>query len=117
MSDEILARLRTLCLAFPEVREQDEGSVGSPAFKVREKIFAMRHNMEENPSLWCKAPPGVQGMLVGSDPQRFFVPPYVGRYGWIGIWLNEKTEWDLLADLVRDSYIITAPRRLAAQIK
>src|SRR5438046_8159060 len=75
-----LEPLREVCLALPEAVES--GGVGSPSFKVREKIFAMQHGMEGHPSLWCKAPPGEQEILVRSEPERFFVPHYVGNRGW-----------------------------------
>ncbi len=51
-----LTRLRGICLALPEASEQ--GGVGDPTFKVRDKIFAMRHPMGERESVWCKAQPG-----------------------------------------------------------
>ncbi len=109
-----IERLRAICLAFPEASE--EGGVGDPSFKVRKKIFAMQHGVDGRPSMWCKAPSGAQGVLVGSDPQRFFVPPYVGHHGWIGVWLDGEIDWDLVADLIRDSYRLTVPKRLFAQL-
>ncbi|GHO42778.1 MmcQ/YjbR family DNA-binding protein [Ktedonospora formicarum] len=115
MTKDELHQLRVLCLAFPEAIEDGDG-VGNPAFKVRAKIFALRHLKDDRMSMWCKAPDGVQRGLVESEPERFFVPPYVGRYGWIGIWLDDETDWDLVADLVRDSYCMTAPKRLVAQL-
>jgi predicted DNA-binding protein (MmcQ/YjbR family) len=90
--------------------------VGNPTWRVREKIFAMQHGFEGRPSMWCKAPQGVQGMLVQSNPARFFVPPYVGQHGWIGVRLDGPLDWDELADLVTDSYRMTAPKRLREQL-
>jgi hypothetical protein len=72
----------------------------------------MRHPMDDRPSMWCKAPRGVQEMLVGSDPEHFFVPPYVGQHGWIGLWLDADLDWEHVAALVEDSYRMTAPKRL-----
>ena len=60
---------------------------------------------------------GFQEVIVGSEPERFFVPPYVGRHGWIGLWLDVEQDWGLIADLVEDSYRMTAPKRLIALIK
>ena len=54
------------------------------------------------------------GELVEAAPERFYVPPYVGPKGWIGIYLGDETDWDELADLVEESYRMTAPKRLAA---
>jgi predicted DNA-binding protein (MmcQ/YjbR family) len=110
----ILERLRTICLRFPESAES--GGVGNPSFKVREKIFAMQHGHRGRSSCWLKAPPGIQGMLVGHDAERFFVPPYVGVHGWIGAWLDVDVDWEELGDLVEESYRMTAPKRLAEQL-
>ncbi|MBI1278606.1 MAG: MmcQ/YjbR family DNA-binding protein [Anaerolineaceae bacterium] len=113
---EGLTRLRAICLALPEASEQ--GGVGDPTFKVRDKIFAMRHPAGENrESLWCKAQPGLQGTLVTSEPERFFVPPYVGHHGWIGVWLDVEQDWNFIESLIIDSYCITAPKRLIKLLK
>ena len=111
MKDGILEKLRAICLVFPEAVEA--GGVGDPTFKVRDKIFAMRHPMNARPSLWCKARPGLQEGLAGSDPQRFFVPPYVGHHGWVGLWLDVEVDWDHVAELVEQSYRMTAPKKLS----
>jgi hypothetical protein len=111
-----LEQLRVICLAFPEAVE-DEGGVGSPSFKVRAKIFAMQHPMNERASMWCKAPRGFQEALIDSDPQRFFVLPYVGHNGWIGIWLDIEQDWKHIADLIEQSYRMTAPKRLYQQLQ
>jgi hypothetical protein len=110
----VLERLRALCLRFPEASEA--GGVGNPSFKVRDKIFAMQHGFEGRPSCWVKAPRGVQEMLVGHDPARFFVPPYVGHHGWVGVRLDVEVDWAELADLVEESYRMTAPKRLVAAL-
>jgi predicted DNA-binding protein (MmcQ/YjbR family) len=114
--DDHLERLRAICLRFPEAVEA--GGVGSPTFKVRGKIFAMRHSLHEVQrwSLWFKAPPGVQQLVAGDDAARFFVPPYVGSKGWIGAYLDVEQDWDELADFVEESYRMTAPKRLVAQL-
>lgn len=113
MTVDLEQRLREVCLALPEAAEQE--TWGHATFRVREKIFAMIGVADDGEvSVRCKARPGVQGMLVGTDPNRFFVPAYVGHNGWIGIKLNDETDWDELADLVEESYRMTAPKRLAA---
>jgi predicted DNA-binding protein (MmcQ/YjbR family) len=114
MKPDPLDRLRAICLALPEATEA--GGVGDPTFRVRDKIFAMRHGVDGRMSMWCKAPPGVQGALVDSDPNRFFVPPYVGHHGWVGMWLDVELDWDEVADLVEQSYRMTAPKRLSARL-
>jgi predicted DNA-binding protein (MmcQ/YjbR family) len=110
--DEALEKLRAICLALPEASE--EGGVGNPSFKVRSKIFAMRHPHDDRMSVWLKAPPGAQGALVHTSPRVFFVPPYVGHHGWVGAWLDIGLDWEQLAELIEESYRMTAPKRLAA---
>lgn len=109
-----LEQLRAICLALPEASE--EGGVGNPSFKVRGKIFAMRHPQGGRMSVWLKAPPGAQGALVHTSPQVFFVPPYVGHHGWVGAWLDIGLDWEQLAELIEESYRMTAPKRLVAQL-
>jgi len=106
-----LPRLRRLCLALPEAEERRTWDCAT--FRVRGRIFAM-HVAEQVEAVWCKAPAGVQAMLVEVAPERFFVPPYVGRNGWIGIRLDRSTDWRELADLIERSWRMTAPRRLLA---
>jgi predicted DNA-binding protein (MmcQ/YjbR family) len=113
---DALDHLRAICLAYPEAEEA--GGVGNPSFKVRGKIFAMRHSLHEVArwSVWFKAPPGAQEVLVGAAPERFFVPPYVGSKGWVGAYLDVPVDWEELADLIDESYRMTAPKRLVAQL-
>lgn len=107
-------RLRAICLALPEATEKQ--TWGDPTYRIREKIFAMERSGDDCVSLWCKAPLGSQTILVGADPERFFVPPYVGHKGWVGMRLDRGPDWAEVAALVMRSYRLTAPRRLAARL-
>lgn len=112
-SEDVVARLREICLGLPGATEKLTWET-SETFRVRDRIFAMcAHGYEDQPTLWCKALPGAQDVLVGADPDRFFVPPYVGKNGWIGLRLT-GADWNMVADLVLDSYRLTAPKRLIA---
>ncbi len=113
MATAPLTRLRALCLALPEAAERETWDL--PTFRVRGKIFAMAPGAGRDLAVWCKAPPGAQQVLVGADPDRFFAPPYVGPKGWIGIRLHPPPDWDEVAGLVRRSYRLVAPKRLAVQ--
>ena len=108
-------RLRKICLALPEAAEKE--AWGDPTFRVRDKIFAMEKRGDGRISVWLKAPEGSQSILVGADPKRYFVPPYVGHKGWIGVRLDADPDWDQVAALVRRSYRLIAPKRLAAQVE
>ena len=114
MSEDPVDRLRTICLALPEAAEQE--TWGAPTFRVRGKIFAMPRQDDGRISVWCKAPPGSQLILIGADPERFFAPPYVGPKGWIGVRLDDEPDWSEVDGLVRRSYRLIAPRRLAASV-
>ena len=105
-----LTRLRKICLALPQATEQE--TWGDPTFRVRGKIFVLAR--EAGSAFWCKAPPGSQHVLVNADPARFFVPPYVGHKGWVGVRLDGRPDWEEVARIVERSYRLVAPKRLAA---
>jgi hypothetical protein len=117
---KVLAKLREICLAFPETSERP--SHGAPTFFVREKrsflMVLTNHHGDGRFAIWCAAPDGMQNMLVEADPERFFVPPYVGHRGWLGVRLDRDIHWDELAGIVEDAYAHVAPAKLveAAQI-
>ena len=115
MADGGLTRLRTICLGFPEATEKLTWE-DSHTFRVRNKIFAMTGGDKERErnGIWCKAEPGAQEVLVGAEPERFFVPPYTGSNGWIGIYFDDATDWDAVTALVTDSYRLIAPKKLLA---
>jgi hypothetical protein len=114
MAPRSLSRLRPICLALPEAKERE--TWGKATFRVREKIFCMHIADADEPALWCKAPPGSQAILVGADPRRFFVPPYVGHKGWVGMRLNKRVDWREVALVVTRSYRLTAPKRLVQRL-
>jgi predicted DNA-binding protein (MmcQ/YjbR family) len=107
--------LRAICLALPEATEKE--AWGDPTFRVRDRIFAMEKRGDGRISVWCKAPPGSQAVLVGAALERFFVPPYVGHKGWVGMRLDDAPDWDEVEMLVRRSYRLIAPKRLAALVE
>ncbi len=117
MNNNVLDSFRAACLSFPESVEKE--AWGTPTFRVRDKMFAMWVDDRDDDArfaMWCKAPGGVQEILVGAAPERFFVPPYVGHKGWIGLRLDVDVDWDEVRDLLTDSYLMTAPKKVAAQL-
>jgi len=111
-----LQRLRDICLALPETFEKE--AWGECTFRVTGgSMFAMTdndHHGSKHVAVWIKAPLDVQEMLVSADAKRFFVPPYVGSKGWIGVRLDYKVDWDELGDIVKDAHAMSAPKRLRA---
>ena len=112
-----MPRLRAECLALPEAHEVE--AWGEPTFRVRNRMFATyasaaSHHGAGRPAAWIKATPINQSMMVTARPDRFFVPPYVGPSGWIGVWLDRRPPWREVAELLRDGYCQVAPKRLLA---
>ena len=110
----VLERIRKICLGLPETSERL--SHGAPTFFVREKrAFLMvmtNHHGDGRFAIWCAAGEGVQQMLVEADSERFFVPPYVGHRGWLGMRLDRGLDRDELAGMIEDAYAEVAPQML-----
>jgi len=110
-------RVRSICLALPEVTEKL--SHGAPAFFVKKQflmLWASGHHDHQFPHLWCAAPPGAQEELVATEPNRFFRPPYVGGRGWIGLRLDRDVDDGELEAICGDAYRTVAPTRLVAVV-
>ena len=112
-----LARLRKLCLALPEAHEVE--AWGEPTFRVNNKLFAMyaaanNHHGAGHHAVWVKAMPVNQGLMIHANPKRFFSPPYVGAGGWIGIRLDGRVNWKVVAETLKDGYELTARKKRKA---
>lgn len=107
-----LDSLRRLCTALPQVEERL--SHGEPAWFFRgKKLFVMyadRHH-DDRVAFWCAAPAGVQAMLVEASPEAFFIPPYVGVRGWLGVYLDREVDWSEIEGIVGEAYRVVAPSR------
>ena len=114
----MLARLRKICLAMPEANERI--SHGEPTwFAGKGKVFAMlddHHHAAGHLSVWLPAPLGAQEALIGSDPKRYFRPPYVGGSGWVGVVLDTRPDWGQVEWLVEQAYRMVAHPRLASKL-
>lgn len=117
-SAAIVKQLRAICMGFPEATERL--SHGEPTWFVRDKkvfvTFDDHHHGAEHVAMVCPAPPGVQLTLVEEEPRRFFVPPYVGHRGWIGVRLDIEVDWAEVAGIVDDAYRLVAPKTLVKQL-
>jgi hypothetical protein len=111
-----LQRVRRICLALPDTTEKI--AWGSPTFRVRNKLFVMflnNHHGDGRVAIWCNAPSGAQQTLVNAEPRHYFVPPYVGPGGWLGVRLDQGIDWSIVGSLLAEAYAQVAPkRRLAA---
>jgi hypothetical protein len=115
LGEEHLQRVRRICNTLPETTEKL--SHGEPTFFAKKRVYAMfanNHHNDGHIAVWIAAPPGLQAMLVKNEPAKFFRPPYVGVYGWIGIELAAISDEELRTHLVEAWRIITEkqkPRR------
>jgi hypothetical protein len=117
--ERTLRRLREICLGLPETSERL--SHGAPTFFVREKrAFLMvltDHHGDGRFAIWCAAADGMQAMLVEADPDKYFVPPYVGYRGWLGVRLDRGLDWGELAGIAEDAYAEVAPAKLVERAR
>jgi predicted DNA-binding protein (MmcQ/YjbR family) len=111
-----IKKLRAICLALPEAVEKT--SHGEPTwFAGKGKVFAMlddHHHGAKHLSAWLPAGLGAQESLIASDPKRYFRPPYVGASGWVGVVLDDRPDWAVVAWLVEQGYRLVAKPRLVA---
>jgi phosphoribosylglycinamide formyltransferase-1 len=114
--DRRLARVSKICLALPEATREDLGSHAS--FQVQKKKFAYflnDHHGDGIVSIACKALPGENGALAAAQPNRFYLPAYIGPRGWVALRLDRgDTDWEEVGELILGSYRLIAPKRLAA---
>ena len=105
-----------MCLSLPETTERL--SHGAPSFFIRDKVcfvnYMDNHHDDDRVALWCACPLGMRAGLVKAQPEQYFVPPYVGFRGWIGVRLDREPDWDDVERVIRDAYLAVAPKRLAA---
>lgn len=107
-----LGKLRKIISAWPETDERI--SHGAPTFWGGKKTFASfqdHHHGDGRRAIWCKATFEMQADLVESDPEIFFVPPYAGPSGWVGIRVDRDVDWDTVAGLLEQGYRSVAPKR------
>lgn len=114
-SKERFEKLAGICMGLPNAVREDKGS--HSAFRVSKKVFAYflnDHHGDGIVGLWCKVLPGDNERLIASNPQRFYMPAYVGPRGWVGLRLDGRSvDWAEVKELVRGSYAQTAPKSLA----
>ena len=116
--DRRLVRLTKICLALPEATREYNGR--HAGFLVRKRTFAYflnDHHGDGIVAVTCKALPGDNVALASAQPARFYLPSYIGPKGWVALRLDMgAVDWDEVAELVAGSYLLVAPKRLAALI-
>ena len=111
MSTDLFQRIREWCMSWPDVTERL--SHGEPTWFHRDKrSFATTadHHHDDRVAVWLAAPTGARDPLVEAEPERYFVPPYVGHRGWIGVYLDVDVDWSRVEELIGDAYHTIATR-------
>lgn len=115
-TNAVLDRLTALALALPESKRELSGSHAS--FRVRKKTFAYflnNHHGDGIVAVTCKVLSGENAALAKAQPKRYYLPAYIGPRGWVALRLDlPKIDWQEVRDLLLTSYLLTAPKRLAA---
>ena len=112
--DPYLADVREVCLALPETTEVE--AWGRPTFRAGKKIFAIFTGLlEEQYSVVFKPESDERAALL-EDP-RFYLPPYWGPSGWLGLDLTAApVDWNEVAELVESSYREVALKRMIKEL-
>lgn len=113
------ARLSEICLALPGTTRDDQAP--HAGFKTGKKVFAYYlddHHGDGIIGFCCKVLPGENQRLIEANPRKFYMPAYVGARGWVGLRLDRPTvDWAEVKELIRGSYLLTAPKKLAKLIE
>lgn len=114
-----LERLSRICLSLPEALREDCGEHAK--FSLRKKTFAYylyNHHGDGIIGVTCKVMAGDQNRLAEAQPERFYIPAYIGSRGWVGLRLDgPEVDWDEVSELVTGSYLLMAPKKLADLIR
>jgi hypothetical protein len=117
--DPRLVRLTKICLALPEAASDRCGQ--HAGFYVRKRTFAYflnDHHGDGIVGVNCKVLKGDNKVLAAAQPDRFYIPAYLGPKGWVGLRLDMgEIDWEEVTELVSGSYRLVAPKSLAALVK
>lgn len=109
--DEHLRLVRRICLALPQTTEKL--SHGAPTFFAGKKVYAMfvnNHHNDGHIAVWIPVAPGLQATLLKTEPAKFFMPPYVGVRGWVGVELGAISD-DELGYYLSEAWRLIAPKK------
>jgi predicted DNA-binding protein (MmcQ/YjbR family) len=116
--DRRLARLSAICAALPESQRKLMGDHAD--FRVRGKVFAYflnNHHGDGIVSVCCKSALGENVDRASREPQRFYLPAYIGPRGWFGLRLDgDAIDWREVKDLIGSSYRLVAPKTLSKRL-
>ena len=110
-----IERVRSLCADLPEV-ELTSSNGQHHKIEVRGKTMAWHtvdHHGDGRVAITVKAPKGDNVVMSESEPDRYFMPPYVAQHGYVGVYLDtDDVDWDEVGDLLVQAYRLAAPKAL-----
>jgi len=110
-------RISEFCLAFPEAERAVHGRHAD--FRVRKKPFAYfldDHHGDGIVSVCCRSELGENVDRAGRDPDRFYLPAYIGKRGWFGIRLDhDRIDWNDVERAIEHSWRLAASKGLVAR--
>jgi len=115
----LFEQIQKRCLALPGTSERL--SHGTPTFYINEKRsfvqYWVNHHNDGRVALWASAADGIQSILIESNPEIYFRPPYVGHLGWVGLRLDRDAPWSEISGIIEDAYLNRAPKKYKEMIK
>jgi len=117
-NDKTLRKVSDICLALPSAECSIGGSHAT--YRVRGKVFAYfldDHHGDGIVSVCVKSELGENKDRVRLDPERFYLPDYIGARGWFGMRLDRgRVSWAEVTAIVERSYRLTAPKTLLEKL-
>lgn len=111
-------RVTALCRELPEAAHEDRGD--HTVYRVRGKVFAYfldDHQGDGIVSVCVKSAAGENLDRVRREPERFYLPAYIGPRGWFGLRLDRgRVDWSEVAEVLGHSYRLTAPKTLLRKL-
>ena len=101
--------VRQIAMTLPSVEEST--SYGTPAFKVKGKLFVRSH--QDGESLVVRIESEDRDILMEADPETFYITDHYLNYPWILVRLANVRR-DQLSDLLKQAWRLVAPTRLVA---
>lgn len=122
LPEDIVERVRTLCLALPEVTVRVDHSLKRTrstafSFDIRRRSFCLLVAVESRtgrtiPLLVLRTDVDEREALL-SHGHPYFVPRRA-RQDRLGVFLSDDTDWEEIRELVTESYRVLAPKKLTA---
>ena len=114
-----LGRMEAIVGRLPDVERSDNPP--GCYFLVRRKVFAqvatVLHRGKPITMVVMRPEPGEREALLAIGLPYFSRGSWDDRLGRVAVLVDERTDWDEMAELVTDSFRLTAPKKLIARLK